>query len=126
MNKKKSHRLFKTPVKTIQLTCRWCSTWQYKELKMCPVLDCSIWPYRHGKRPKLNRITPVGAIRNRCLDCGEGYGDIRNCVVIWCPLWCYRLGHRPDDNTKLKIRIFYEAENINEKFKLSDYLKKNR
>ena len=43
-----------------------------------------------------NRLTPVRAIRKKCLDCCGGSRKlIRECEIHDCPLWPYRLGKRP-------------------------------
>jgi hypothetical protein len=41
-----------TPVKAIRAKCLDCSGGQQKEVRECPIPDCSLWPYRMGKRPK--------------------------------------------------------------------------
>lgn len=41
-----------TPVKAIRAKCLDCSCNQTKEVKECPVKNCSLYPYRLGKRPK--------------------------------------------------------------------------
>lgn len=41
-----------TPIKAIRAKCMDCSNNQYLEIKECPVIKCSLYPYRHGKRPK--------------------------------------------------------------------------
>lgn len=52
-------------------------------------------------------LTPVKAIRAKCLDCSCGNkAEVRNCTIIDCSLYPYRLGHRPKkklsiDNTNL-------------------------
>ncbi len=41
-------------------------------------------------------LTPVKAIRAKCLDCSCGQvKEIRECPVMTCPLWPYRMGKRP-------------------------------
>lgn len=41
-------------------------------------------------------LTPVKAIRAKCLDCSGGsYDEVRNCPIKDCTLYPYRLGHRP-------------------------------
>lgn len=43
-----------------------------------------------------DRLTPVKAIRAKCLDCCCGQrGEVRLCPVPSCPLYPYRLGKRP-------------------------------
>ena len=41
-------------------------------------------------------LTPIKAIRARCLDCCAGQKkEVRLCPAKECPLWPYRMGHRP-------------------------------
>lgn len=40
-----------TPIKAIRAKCLDCSAGQKKEVRLCPVVDCSLYPYRMGKRP---------------------------------------------------------------------------
>lgn len=41
-------------------------------------------------------MTPIKAIRARCLDCACGsITEVRLCPCTDCALWPYRLGHRP-------------------------------
>ena len=50
-----------------------------------------------GDRLKsLKVITPMKAIRAKCLDCCCGsFQEVKECPVKSCGLWPYRLGHRP-------------------------------
>lgn len=41
-----------TPLKAIRAKCIDCMCGQMVEVKLCPCKDCSLWPYRFGKRPK--------------------------------------------------------------------------
>lgn len=42
------------------------------------------------------KITPMKAIRLKCLDCTAGQvKEVKNCPVKNCPLYGYRMGHRP-------------------------------
>lgn len=42
------------------------------------------------------RLTPIQAIRKKCLDCSCGSrSEVRECELNACPLWDYRLGKRP-------------------------------
>lgn len=41
-------------------------------------------------------LTPIKAIRAKCLDCSGGqYTEVRLCPVERCPLYPYRMGKRP-------------------------------
>jgi hypothetical protein len=63
------------------------------------------------------RITPMKAIRLKCLDCCcDGMLEIRACSVTECPLWRFRLGLHPltiknSKNPFLQAKNFSELEN---------------
>ncbi len=41
-------------------------------------------------------MTPIRAIRQKCVDCCAGQSkEIRLCPIKKCPLYPYRMGHRP-------------------------------
>lgn len=45
------------------------------------------------------RLTPVQAIRKKCLDCSCGSrSEVRECELAACPLWGYRMGRRPKED----------------------------
>ena len=41
-----------TPMKAIRAKCLDCSCQQPREVRLCTVTNCPLWPYRMGKRPK--------------------------------------------------------------------------
>lgn len=42
------------------------------------------------------RLTPIKAIRAKCLDCCSGsFSEVKHCTVTGCALWLYHLGRRP-------------------------------
>lgn len=41
-----------TPIKAIRAKCLDCSCRQVKEIRECPITDCSLYSYRMGRRPK--------------------------------------------------------------------------
>ena len=42
------------------------------------------------------KLTPIKAIRAKCLDCCGGQPkEVRLCSIEKCPLYQYRMGHRP-------------------------------
>lgn len=44
-------------------------------------------------------MTPMKAIRSKCLDCCCGSApQVRQCTITGCPLFPYRFGHRPKSN----------------------------
>ena len=48
-----------TPLKAIRSKCLSCCCGQYGEVRLCPCEDCTLWPYRLGKRPKTTN-TAIG------------------------------------------------------------------
>lgn len=52
-------------------------------------IDAAEW---EGKQ----RLTPIKAIRAKCIDCcGGSLGEVRKCVAVDCPLWPLRMGCTP-------------------------------
>ena len=44
----------------------------------------------------MGKLTPMRAIRKKCLDCcNSQVVEVRACNIKNCPLWAYRMGHRP-------------------------------
>ncbi len=41
-----------TPTQVIRAKCLDCSAGSAKEVRLCPVVDCPLWEWRFGKRPK--------------------------------------------------------------------------
>ena len=44
-------KLYDTPIKAIRKKCLNCMCYQPKEVRLCPSIDCPIYPYRFGHRP---------------------------------------------------------------------------
>lgn len=50
----------------------------------------------------MTKLTPMKAIRARCLDCsGYSVKEVRECSIDTCPLHPYRFGHRPSEGATL-------------------------
>ena len=45
------------PLKAIRAKCLDCMCWQPMEVRLCPSPDCTLYPYRFGKRPKVGKDT---------------------------------------------------------------------
>ena len=41
-----------TPIKAIRKKCLECSCGSSNEVRVCPIVDCALYAYRFGKRPK--------------------------------------------------------------------------
>ena len=51
--------------------------------------------YRSEKKLVTEEITPIRAIRAKCLDCSNwSVKEARECPVKTCPIWPYRMGRR--------------------------------
>ena len=48
----------------------------------------------------MKNITPVKAIRKKCLDCAERPKDVRHCPSEDCSLFPFRLGKNPNRSGK--------------------------
>lgn len=47
----------------------------------------------------IKKITPMKAIRRKCLECSNGSSnEVRLCPCTECPLFEYRFGHRPKNS----------------------------
>ena len=76
-----------TPLKAIRAKCLDCCIGQANEVRLCPVSDCSLWPYRLGHNPKLKGTRPGiaanftknalqgAAISSSSFSDGESYGE---------------------------------------------------
>lgn len=50
------------------------------------------------------KLTPMKAIRAKCLDCCCGSSpEVKSCTIKKCPLWIYRSGHRPESGIKRQM-----------------------
>ena len=47
-----------TPIKAIRAKCLDCCAGSYKEVSLCTARNCSLYPYRFGKRPNMGMVTP--------------------------------------------------------------------
>lgn len=45
-----------TPLKAIRKKCLDCFCFQPKEVRLCPDIECSLYPYRFGKNPNRKGI----------------------------------------------------------------------
>ena len=44
-------KLYNTPIKTIRKKCLDCCSGKVKEVRLCQVVECALYPYRFGRRP---------------------------------------------------------------------------
>ena len=44
-------KLINTPIQSIRQKCLDCTNGSRKEIRLCTVVQCALYPYRFGKRP---------------------------------------------------------------------------
>ena len=50
-----------TPIKSIRAKCLDCTNGSHKEIRLCTVIDCPLYPYRFGKRPTSSIISTINS-----------------------------------------------------------------
>ena len=66
-----------SPLKAIRLKCLDCSGDSPNEVKLCPVTDCELYPFRLGKNP--NRKPPTDEQREKMRE------RFKNRFLVNCP-----------------------------------------
>jgi hypothetical protein len=61
-----------TPMRAIRAKCLDCSGGSTKEVRLCPVTACALWPYRMGRRP---RASEEGGTYVPDFDATHGFED---------------------------------------------------
>ena len=56
-----------TPLKAIRAKCMDCCCGQAKEIKLCNMKNCPLYPYRMGKRPKVDKDIGSGGIEEKTI-----------------------------------------------------------
>ena len=51
----------KTPIKSIREKCLDCTNGSRKEIRLCTVVQCALYPYRFGKRPTQAIVDTINA-----------------------------------------------------------------
>lgn len=54
------------------------------------------------------KLTPIRAIRLKCLDCCGTANEIKLCTCKTCTLWPYRFGKRPKNDEELEAMRTFE------------------
>jgi hypothetical protein len=65
----------------------------------------AIWPpdFRTARLAGHEQISPVQAIRRKCLDCcGHQVSEVKLCEAVTCALWPFRAGRHPYTKTRLQ------------------------
>jgi hypothetical protein len=51
--------VYTTPIKTIRLKCLDCTAGSRKEVRLCTVVQCPLYPYRFGRRPSKTVVDTI-------------------------------------------------------------------
>ena len=52
-------KLYETPIKAIRKKCFDCTAGSHKEIRLCPIVDCALYPYRFGRRPSQETVDTI-------------------------------------------------------------------
>jgi len=106
------------PLKVIRKHCLECCCGQSVEVRLCPVDNCALYPYRFGKGSEVKpQLTPLKSIKAKCLDCSGTAQEASSCWSDTCVLYPYRQGHNPNLTGKRRggdpdaLRRWREREN---------------
>ena len=56
-----------TPLKAIRAKCMDCCCGQAKEIKLCNMRECPLFPYRAGRRPKVDKYIDEDDIEEKTI-----------------------------------------------------------
>ncbi len=96
------------PLTAIRRKCLDCCNNQWKEVELCTVPHCEIFPYRLGKKPGFAEYlgrngepltvipSTIKAIRAKCLECAGSTAVVKDCPIPDCPLYVFRMGTNPN------------------------------
>ena len=65
MNGAAMDKLYDTPIKAIRKKCLDCCCGSRKEVRECPVTECTLYPYRFGHRPTKAILDTIKQFRER-------------------------------------------------------------
>lgn len=66
-----------TPIKAIRAYCLGCCYGSANEVRLCPIKDCELYPYREGHDPRRKR-TMTEEQKARLIEAGRKYREARN------------------------------------------------
>ena len=55
----------KTPLRAIRDKCIDCCCGHLSEVRMCPVVECALYPYRMGKNPRMAGSVNSGTFKSK-------------------------------------------------------------
>tara|TARA_X000001036_G_C20324066_1_gene661698 strand:- start:243 stop:467 length:225 start_codon:yes stop_codon:yes gene_type:complete len=65
----------KTPIKSIREKCLDCTNGSRKEIRLCTVVQCALYPYRFGKRPTQAIVDTINDYYDKNSEPARGLSD---------------------------------------------------
>lgn len=72
-------------LKAIRKYCLWCCINQFNEVKLCPSINCELYPFRFGHNPNLKGRKCEGLEKYRRNKLQESISMSEKCVVPYIP-----------------------------------------
>ena len=66
-------KLYDTPIKAIRKNCLKCTNGQPKEVRLCPVIHCDLYPYRFGRRPDKSTVDTLKQFYGKKVEPSKGF-----------------------------------------------------
>jgi hypothetical protein len=99
--------------KAIRKYCvEFCCYNQTNEVRLCVSSECSLYPYRLGKKSEKTKLSRIQSIKVRCRDC-YGYYTVK-CEDKECFLYPYRAGKNPNLKGRKNNSSFGKANTAGE------------
>ena len=65
-------KLYDTPIKAIRKKCLDCCCGSRKEIRECPVVECTLYPYRFGRRPTQAIVDTIKRYYEKKVELAQG------------------------------------------------------
>ena len=66
-------KLYDTPIKAMRKKCIDCTAGSYKEIRLCMIVECAIYPYRFGRRPNKATLDTIKHFREENVEPTGGF-----------------------------------------------------
>ena len=74
-------KLIHTPIKSIREKCLDCTAGSRKEIRLCTVVQCALYPYRFGKRPTQAIVDTIKDYYEKNTELARGLSSKKHIVV---------------------------------------------
>ena len=68
-------KLYDTPIRAIRKKCMDCTCNQPKEIRLCTIIDCPLYPYRFGHRPDKATIDTLKEFYEKNTEPARGFSS---------------------------------------------------